>query len=158
MPIVVQACIVIATLAIVVLTIMAIRLMRRLEALSTAASRSLGRFDAFLEQSQKASVRIDGMLVSLEHMTGSVRASVDHLGAVVHRATGLTSSVLDEVERPVRNAVAMFRAVQAGAAFLAQRWTGQPTSSGAEESRPRDSADTTATDPLDRMPPAPNSP
>ena len=158
MPIVVQACIVIGTLAVVILTIMAIRLMRRLEALSTAASQSLGRFDTFLEQSQKASVRIDSVLASLEHMTGSVRASVEHLEDVVHRAAGLTSSVLDEVERPIRNAGAVFRAIQAGASFLAQKWTGRDPSCEPVSGHARTSEDPRVSDAANRRPPAPDAP
>ena len=149
MPIIVQACIVIATLAIVIFTIMAIRLMRRLESLSAAASLSLGRFDEFLEQSHKASLRVDGMLVSLEQMTSSVRASVQQLEEVVHRAAGLASSVLDEVERPVRNAVSVLRAVQAGATFLVQKWTGRNPTSDAGDG----SAGSPVSDTASRMPP-----
>ncbi len=130
MPIIVQVCVVIATIAIVIVTIMVVRLMRRLEVLSAAATQSLARVDAFLEQSQKASIRIEGMLGSLEHMTGSVRGAVDSLEVVVQRAAGLASSILDEAERPVQNVVAVIRAVQAGAAFLVQQWTSRTRPSG----------------------------
>ena len=130
MPIIVQVCVVIATIAIVVVTIMVVRLMRRLEVLSAATTQSLAKVDTFLEQSQKASIRIEGMLGSLEHMTGSVRGAVDSLQVVVQRAAGLTSSILDEVERPVQNLVGVIRAVQAGAAFLVQKWTARTPPSG----------------------------
>ena len=147
MPIIVHVCVVIATIAIVVVTIMVVRLMRRLEALSVAVTESLARVDTFLDQSQKASIRIEGMLGSLEHMTGSVRGAVDSLQVVVQRAAGLTSSILDEVERPVQNLVGVIRAVQAGAAFLVQRWTGHTAPSGVARPGRQDVVEAPGSDP-----------
>ena len=119
MPVVVQICIVVATLALVAVAVVLIRAIAQLR--STAA------------QLERTMARLDTAIPEIERTVVEVRTVIDTLGQVATRVDGLTrefattgeriarasSLVLGEVVEPAMQIAALVRGVRAGATSLA---------------------------------------
>jgi uncharacterized protein YoxC len=120
MPVIVQVCVVIVTIAIVTLAINAFRLMNSMNA-------TLARVDELVESFRGTPERIRHVLDTVEEVAGSARTMVAGVKDVVGYATDISASVIDEVAKPVLGAVAVLRGLRTGTKFLMERLTNGPT-------------------------------
>jgi len=136
MTLIVQACIVVVTIALVVMAMMTVRMMRRVEELSRSVEAALVPLHEFLETSRKTSQRIQEVLVACDGIVATVRTGTNRLAGVVDRAGDVADTFLTQVERPLHTAVALMQGVRAGANVLVRRW-----SNGARSRHPLNEGD-----------------
>ena len=120
MPVIVQVCVVIVTIAIVTLAINAFRLMNSMNA-------TLAKVDELVESFRGTPERIRHVLASVEEVANSARTMVAGVKDVVGYATDISASVIDEVAKPVLGAVAVLRGLRTGTKFLMERLTNGST-------------------------------
>lgn len=118
----VQVCIVLVTLgfvAIVVAVLMAmIRLGRAAERLTSTAEVSLAQVEKIAQESRE-------LLESVREILPPAQRAVRQIGDAGARVAGLSHAILDEIEAPVRAAVALSRGVKTGTMFLRNRLAGR---------------------------------
>lgn len=122
MSVLVQFCIVVVTIAVVVVAYIAARLLLQLEAASRKLEATYPSILEILQDLRQTSLKVRDLTVQLEGLTGDIRVAATRVEGVVDQAASLGSTMLDELERPVRHAVALARGVQAGMRVLTQRW------------------------------------
>jgi len=120
---IIQVCIVIVTIAVVVLAYFAARMMFRIEATTKKLEAGYAHLEEILEDSRQTSRKVRDLMGVLEQIAHSVRSGVERIEGVVDRATSVSSTVLDEIERPVRDVVGVIRGFRAGVRALTDRWT-----------------------------------
>lgn len=121
MPLLLQVCVVVVTIAIVALVMSAMRTLTRLQ-------KTLGDFNSLNEQVRHSLTRVDrltdeaqGVLVSVRDVVPAVRRVVGRFESIGDRAADISAAVLEEVEAPVYTAVALVRGVRSTATQLIQR-------------------------------------
>jgi hypothetical protein len=117
-----QICMIVVTIALVAIAGLAIRLMLQTRVLIQNANRALAELPVLLEQTRQASARADELLHAFARITDSVEVAVSRFERLTARSSALTSSLFNEVERPVSHVVGAIRGIQAGASHLLQRW------------------------------------
>lgn len=122
MELVTQICMILVTIALLGVAGLSIRLMHQTRVLIENANRSLAELPALIEQARKASARADELLHAFSRITSSVEGSVSQFERLSSRTSALTTTLFDEVERPVSHVVRAIRGFQAGATHLIQRW------------------------------------
>lgn len=122
MELVTQICMILVTLALLGIAGLSIRLMHQTRLLIENANRSLAELPALIEQARTASARADELLHAFSRITASVEGSVSQFERLSSRTSALTTTLFDEVERPVSHVVRAIRGFQAGASHLIQRW------------------------------------
>ena len=131
MPLIAQICMVIVTIALAGVSAMAIRLMVQSHELIRTANRSLAEVPALIEEARRTSARADELLVAFSQVARSARAAVSPFEALATRSTAMATTLLDEVERPIRDTVGVIQGIRAGVNHLIRGWT----SSAANPSR-----------------------
>lgn len=116
MPVIVQVCVVIVTIAIVTLAVNAFRLMNSMNA-------TIARVDELVAGFRGTPERIREVLTTVEEVANSARSMVAGVKDVVGYATDVSASVIDEVAKPVLGAVAVLRGLRTGTKFLMERLT-----------------------------------
>jgi uncharacterized protein YoxC len=119
----VQACIVIVTIAVVVLAYFGVRMMFRIEATTKELEAGSRHLEEILNDMRQTSVKVRTLLDVLEQIAHTVRSGVERIEGVVDRATSVSETVLDEIERPVRGVVGVIRGIRSGVRSLTERWT-----------------------------------
>lgn len=119
----IQVCIVVVTIAVVMVAYVAARLMLRLETTTKKFEAGYVRIEEILEDSRQTSRKVRDLVAVLEQIAHSVRLGVDRIEGVVDRATSVSSTVLDEIERPVLSVVAVVQRLRSGVRALTERWT-----------------------------------
>jgi uncharacterized protein YoxC len=121
MPVLAQVCIVVATLAIVAIAIALVRALnqvrettRRLQSFTESVQPSIADLQRLAQETQ-------ALVGSLHGIVPPLKRVVDSFSALGDRTAQLSSSVIDEVESPVRAAVGLARGVRTGANYLAER-------------------------------------
>ena len=118
MTVLLAVCAVVVTIAITVLTI--------------AAVRAINRFENTAEEIQKTAEMLRGTITQTESVIREVHQLTDSLGEVVpplrraagglehvaNRAVGISSTVLNEIEAPVRTTMALIHGVRNGTRSL----------------------------------------
>lgn len=122
MPLLVQVCTVVATLALVGIAVVAIYLMLQTRALLVTANRSLAELPSLIAETKRTAAMAEDLLVAFTQISRSAQIGVSQFEVLAKRTGALTTSLLDEVERPVSHMVAVIRGIQAGASHLIQRW------------------------------------
>lgn len=117
-----QICTIAASLALVGIALVAIYLMLQTRALIVNANRSLAELPSLLAETRRTAATVEELLVAFTHITRSVRVAVSQFETLATRTSDITTTLLDEVERPVSHAVGVIRGIQAGARHLIQRW------------------------------------
>lgn len=120
---IIQVCIVVVTIAVVLLVYFAARLLLRLEATTKKFEAGYVRLEEALEDSRQTSRRIRELVGVIEQIALTVQSGVEQVEGVVDRAASLGTAVLDEVERPVRRVVSIIRGLRSGVQALTGRWT-----------------------------------
>jgi len=116
MPVIVQVCVVIVTIAIVTLAVNAFRLMNSMNA-------TIAKVDELVAGFRGTPERIRDVLNTVEEVASSARSMVAGVKDVVGYATDISASVIDEVAKPVLGAVAVLRGLRTGTRFLLERLT-----------------------------------
>ena len=129
MPLVLQICAVVVTLALVSPVWMATRWLRRLDTLTSTIDAGFHEMRETLEDIRGASRRFHELLDVADDTVRSARDGMRRCEQLVDRATALGDVALDEIERPMRQASALWRGLQAGWA-LWQRRENQDSASG----------------------------
>lgn len=121
MPALIQICIVIATIGLLAIALMTIRMMTRfnkvaeeLSQLTRAVRESAVRFDLATHEAR-------ALLASLRDCVPPVQRVVGRFDALSRRAAALSSTILEELEPPVFTAAAVARGVRSGADHFLKR-------------------------------------
>ena len=118
----IQVCIVVVTIAVVVVAYVAARTMLQFEATAKKFQAGYARFEEVLEDSRQTSRKVRDLVSVLEQIANSMRTGIERIEAVVDRATSMSSMVLDEIAPPVRNVVAVMRGLRSGFRVLTELW------------------------------------
>jgi hypothetical protein len=121
MPALIQICIVIATIGLLAIALMTVRMMIRftkaaedLSQLTHSVRGSIVQFDLVTNEAR-------GLVGSLRNCVPPVLRVVDRFEAVGHRAADLSSALLEALELPVFTAAAAARGVRSGAGHFLKR-------------------------------------
>lgn len=122
MPALLQICIVIVTLALVVVALLTVRTMTRflnqatvdISELSVAVRESVAQMDVVTHEAQ-------ALVTSLRDCVPPLRRVVDRFEVVGHRTVELSTIVLEELEPPIFAAAAVAHGVRSGANHLLRR-------------------------------------
>jgi uncharacterized protein YoxC len=127
MPLSVQLSIVAVAIAFVVLAIVTTRAMLRfdksIERIVERFSRTSEGVNQALLEVGKVTAEAREVVAAFSEITPLVRRLAGRAERVGDRAVNLSSMVLDEIEKPVRAAVALVRGVRSGTTTLLQRFT-----------------------------------
>ena len=115
-----QVCVVIVTLSLVAVALAAWRIHNRFAKL--AHKISLG-----IDEMRRTTTEAQQVIFTLQDVAHGLQRSSMQFESIGHRAAGLASMVLDEVEKPTRGALALAHSLKAGAAVLF-RGRGRPFS------------------------------
>ena len=132
MPLSVQVCIAIATLAFVAIAIALVRAMLRLEDAADRVSRLTDAAQVTIAQVDRVGREAQDLLTSMRDAVVPVQNAARRFGSIGERAADLSTAVLGELESPLFTAVAVSRGVKAGTSHLIQRLIArllQPTTS-----------------------------
>jgi hypothetical protein len=118
MPVLIQVCVVLSTLALLSLVGMTVRMMSRfltatnqVSNLGQSVRQSLARLD-------RATDELAALSATMSNGLEPVLRVVDHMEAVGHRALDLSSAILEELAPPVLTAVAVTRGMRSAAGHL----------------------------------------
>jgi hypothetical protein len=114
MPVIVQACIVVVTLALVAIAIATIRAMARFE-------KTAQELRETAQEARRSISEVHEMVDSLSEAVTPLKRTIARFEELGQRTVRLSSAVLDEVERPVRTAVALVHGVRQGTHTLLGR-------------------------------------
>jgi methyl-accepting chemotaxis protein len=118
MPPLVQACVVIVTMSLVTLAFVAVRALVRIEKtaaeLTETTRKAVDTVQQTASQVQQVARRVDGVVASVGESVPGIRRVVTRFEQVGDRAAQLSNVVLDQVESPVRNAVAVVNGIRTG--------------------------------------------
>ena len=123
MPMLVQVCVVIVTAALAAIAIMTIRAMSRFEKAAEKISETADAVQRSVAEIGNVTREAHEIVNSLGEVAPRVRGVVSRFEALGERTATLSTAVLEEVEAPVRTAVALSRAVRAGTSELLHRLT-----------------------------------
>jgi uncharacterized protein YoxC len=121
MPLMLAICAVVATAALVSIAVVVIRALSRFNRVTLELEQSAHVFRDCAAQAKSAGHEVQEFVASLREVVPPVRRAAEAFGQVGERAADLGSAVLDEVERPVRRTMDLFRGVQAGANYFLNR-------------------------------------
>jgi uncharacterized protein YoxC len=130
MPVVMQICLVIVTLALVTVAVVALKLMARFQELGDQISSSVASLQSTMNESRQSLAEARNFVARLEEIADDVRTVSTRFERIGHRAADLTTALMTEVEQPVMSAISIARGVRKGASVLLERWSrGQHTTS-----------------------------
>lgn len=117
-----QICLVVLTLAAVAVTVLAIRMSMRVDHLSRELTGGIEAFRKSMDEAGRTASDLRTLLRSVEEVAENVRGVSQRFESVGNKALDLASSVVDEVETPVRRALTLFRGMRAGTNAFMRRW------------------------------------
>lgn len=135
---IVQVCIVVVTVAIVALAFMATRMIIRFDAMARSLDEGLLQLQQILEEGRVTSQRVHELIDVADDTVLSVRRCLVRIERVVGQATSVGSAVLDEFERPIKRATALWKGLEAGASLLRERWANGTSSDSVVRKGERD--------------------
>ncbi len=122
MPVLIQACIVVATIAVVAIAIAVVRTMLRLDRAATELGRTLRVIRVKVEDTADD---VRGMVSTVETVMPHITRIVtrfenvgEQIGSVGERTVRLSHTVLDEIEAPIRTAAALVNGIRSGSSRL----------------------------------------
>ena len=121
MPLLVEICAVVATLAMVAVAVAAIRAMNSVTHARVQFTRLTDEVHQWMVQVNALTLEARETMVSLRDVVAPIRRVADRFEALGERTASLSAAVLGEIEPPVHNAVLLARAVRSGATFLLER-------------------------------------
>lgn len=131
---VLQICFVIVTIAVVAIAITVIREMRHFRRTSDEFFKLAEETRQWIDQLGNVARDAGELVRSIRDVVPRLRRAVDRFESIGERTACLSDTLLDEVEVPVRAAVALARGVRLGTQRfldgLARRLTSRPSSNG----------------------------
>lgn len=119
----VQICLVLVTAAFVVVSIVTVRALGRIEKAADEFSRTAQSVQRSMAMVEDVTHEMHELVGSMGKATPSLHRAVSMFGDLGVRLARMSSALLDEVELPVRNALAVARGVRSGTAFFVNRLT-----------------------------------
>lgn len=114
----VQLCVVVATLAVVVIAIASIRAVMRFEAATHEFTRTAETVRGSVEHADAVTRQLGDLLASMNMAMAPLRHMAARIDEVAERATRASHAVLDEVESPLRNTLAVLAGLRTGTRSL----------------------------------------
>lgn len=117
----VQVCVVLITAAFLGVSIMTVRAMARIEKAADEFSRTAQSVQRSMALVEDVTHEMHELVGTMGKATPQLQRAVSMFGDLGVRLARLSSALLDEVEVPVRNALAVARGVKSGTAFFVNR-------------------------------------
>lgn len=114
----VQLCIVVTTLAMVAIAIAAIRAMIRFEAATHEFTRMAETVRDSVEHAEAVTRQVQDLVASMQSAMAPLRHTAARIDEVAERAMRVSHAVLDEVELPLRNTLAVLAGLRTGTRSL----------------------------------------
>lgn len=114
----VMVCIGVVTLAMVVIAIAAIRAMVRFEVAAHEFSRTTVSLRDSIEHAQEVAREVEDLVASMRSAMEPVQRAAERIDVVAERATRASHAVLDEMEPPLHNALAVLAGLRTGTRSL----------------------------------------
>ena len=114
----VQLCVVVATLSMVAIAIAAIRAMMRFEAATREFTRTAETVRDSVEHAEAVTRQVQDLVASMHSAMAPVRRTAARIDEVAERAMRASHAVLDEVESPLRNTLAVLAGLRTGTRSL----------------------------------------
>jgi hypothetical protein len=135
----VQICIVVATLGVVAIAAAALRVMYRVDKASRHVSRLSGEIREWIVQANELTRDARETVASVREAIAPLRRVAQRFETLGERTADLSATVLEEVESPLRTAIAVVRGVRSGTAYLMERLSnrfthGRSATNGGSES------------------------
>lgn len=122
MPVLIQSCIVVATIAVVAIAFVVFRTMLRFDRAATEFSRTLRVIRVKVEDTADD---VRGLVSTVETVMPHITSIVtrfenvgEQIGSVGERTVRLSHTVLDEIEAPIRTAAALVNGIRSGSSRL----------------------------------------
>lgn len=122
MPGLAQICMVFATLALIGIAIVAIRVLLEMRTMLVTANRSLAELPKLIDRATRTSERADELLAAFSRITRSASAGAAQVEGLATRTTIIASRLLDEVEAPLIRTVGVLRGLRTGWSHLTGLW------------------------------------
>ena len=119
----VQVCVVLVTAAFVAVSIMTVRALARIEKAADEFSRTAQSVQRSMALVEDVTHELHELVGAMGKATPQLHRAVSMFGDLGVRLARLSSALVDEVEVPVRNALAVARGVKSGTAFFVNRLT-----------------------------------
>lgn len=119
----VQVCLVLVTAAFVAVSIMTVRAMSRIEKAADEFSRTAQSVQRSMALVEDVTHEVHELVESMGEATPKLRRAASMFGELGERLARLSASLVDEVEAPVRSALAVARGVRSGTAYFVNRLT-----------------------------------
>lgn len=114
----VQVCIVVVTVAMVAIAVAAIRAMMRFEAATHEFTRTAGTVRDSVEHAEAVTRQVQDLVASMQSAMAPVRRAATRIDEVAERAVRASHAVLDEMEPPLRNTLAVLAGLRTGTRSL----------------------------------------
>lgn len=121
MPVILQICAAVITLTFVILAIVAMRTMVRFERAADSFSKTTEEVRATISDVKEVTHEMREVVSAWSETVGPVKGVAERIAALGNRATDLTSSIVEEVEIPVRKVVALSSGIRMGTGYFLDR-------------------------------------
>lgn len=121
MPLLLQICLVIVTIALAAIAIVTVRAMRRFEQAAHELTETLESIQQIVPQVQQLTNEAREIVTSVGEVVPRFKAVAERFENLGERTAQLSSDLLEQVEAPVRTAVAVARGMRRGTASLFDR-------------------------------------
>ena len=139
MPVLIQICAVVVTVAVVAIAFATMRAMVRFEAASQEFSRTAETVRESVRKAEGVTRQMQELALSLKSVVSPVRHAADSIDAVAQRAVQISNAMLDEVESPIRTTRALVAGLKTGTrtlfGALVGRARGHHSNGGGEHDR-----------------------
>lgn len=123
MPLLLEICFVIVTIAVLAIAIAIVRAVSRLGKTTEQIDALALEVREWVRQVKHVTSGAEDLVTSVREIVPPIRRVVGRFEAIGDRTAQLSDALLEEVERPVRTAVAVARGVRTGTAHFLERIT-----------------------------------
>jgi uncharacterized protein YoxC len=123
MPLLLEICFVIVTIAVVAIAVAFVRALGRLGKTTEQIELLTQEVREWVGQLKQVTRGAEELVISAKDVVTPVRRIVDRFEAIGDRTARLSDAILEEVARPVMTAVAVARGVRSGTAHFLERIT-----------------------------------
>jgi hypothetical protein len=121
MPILLQVCLVAGTIALIAVAVALVRMLNRLAKTAEEVNATLPMVRKSIDQVEKITAEAHEVVSAFADIAPTLRRTANLVENIGTRAVGISNTLLDEVEGPVRGAVSLVRGIRAGANVLLHR-------------------------------------
>jgi uncharacterized protein YoxC len=118
MTVLLAVCAVVVTVAIAVIAIAAVRAIHRFEDTAAEIQKTAEMLRGTIAHSEAVLHEVHELTDSLGSVVAPLRRAADGAAQLSDRAVGMSSAVLDEIERPVRTTLALINGIRTGTRSL----------------------------------------